>query len=503
MIKKQLISFIIIAFFIIPSINLNAEPEINTLIDLDPLTDVKVTFDLLSIRSLEKDDNHINFKEYIDKYTAPDFYVKIFINDEVKKSKIWFNTRYIYEPDFSFEVDVPDDEELVNIKIQLWDWDLGLNKPCDISSDPSYLLDGYDVEVTYSIKYGAWWGDDHTENEGFNSLSDPSGYGRLNGCDDGSIYQHERDCELQFNIYQNDFDNDGIPFWAEENVFHTDPMVDDSGRDDDNDLIPYEWEYKWGHYTRKNWHSDEINHYWIYDPFSAENHTELDPDEDALNNYEEYLTSQWGSDPFRRDLFVELDEVEGTKFPEESKELLRTVYNRRNLVYHLDDGCMGGHDIIPYDEVSTGSEVRSFYNDYFLQGNEHNWRKGIFHYGVLTNDVDASAPGYCFLPDAYQISSEGMKKKALWPNFDKNTVYASCYMHECGHTLGIFNGNTPGCDDPQSGPFQKNWLKWRPYKSVMNYGYIYRILDYSDGSRGRNDFDDWSRIDLSFFQNSW
>jgi len=85
MIKKQLISFIIIAFFIIPSINLNAEPDINNSIDLDPLTDVKVTFDLLSIRSLEKEDNHINFKEYIDKYTAPDFYVKIFINDEVKK----------------------------------------------------------------------------------------------------------------------------------------------------------------------------------------------------------------------------------------------------------------------------------------------------------------------------------------------------------------------------------------------------------------------------------
>ncbi|OYT29268.1 hypothetical protein B6U98_02860, partial [Thermoplasmatales archaeon ex4572_165] len=65
MIKKRLISFIIIAFFIIPSININAEPDINNSIDLDPLTDVKVTFDLLSIRSLEKDDNHINFKEYI------------------------------------------------------------------------------------------------------------------------------------------------------------------------------------------------------------------------------------------------------------------------------------------------------------------------------------------------------------------------------------------------------------------------------------------------------
>jgi hypothetical protein len=74
-------------------------------------------------------------------------------------------------------------------------------------------------------------------------------------------------------------------------------------------------------------------------------------------------------------------------------------------------------------------------------------------------------------------------------------------MHETGHTLGIFNGNTPGCDDQMGKyPWQKNWWKWRPYKSVMNYGYMYQIVDYSDGSRGKNDFDDWSRLDLTFFQ---
>ena len=80
-------------------------------------------------------------------------------------------------------------------------------------------------------------------------------------------------------------------------------------------------------------------------------------------------------------------------------------------------------------------------------------------------------------------------------------VYASAYMHECGHTLGIFHGNTPGCDDQQSlYPWQLNWWKYRAYKSVMNYGYTYQMLDYSDGSRGKNDFDDWNRIDFRFFQ---
>jgi hypothetical protein len=38
----------------------------------------------------------------------------------------------------------------------------------------------------------------------------------------------------------------------------------------------------------------------------------------------------------------------------------------------------------------------------------------------------------------------------------------------------------------------------------MNYGYMYgsiwNLVDYSDGSRGKNDFDDWNNIDYSYFE---
>ena len=74
-------------------------------------------------------------------------------------------------------------------------------------------------------------------------------------------------------------------------------------------------------------------------------------------------------------------------------------------------------------------------------------------------------------------------------------------MHETGHTLGIFGSNTPGCDDQDSYYMDmKNWWKWRNYQSCMNYGKVYCVVDYSDGSRGKNDFDDWARIDLTLFQ---
>ena len=74
-------------------------------------------------------------------------------------------------------------------------------------------------------------------------------------------------------------------------------------------------------------------------------------------------------------------------------------------------------------------------------------------------------------------------------------------MHELGHTLGLM---WLGGHNTNAYYFwQKDWWKWRPYKSVMNYGYMYGVIwdlvDYSDGSRGRNDFDDWSNLDLEYF----
>jgi hypothetical protein len=34
----------------------------------------------------------------------------------------------------------------------------------------------------------------------------------------------------------------------------------------------------------------------------------------------------------------------------------------------------------------------------------------------------------------------------------------------------------------------------------MNYRYTIHILDYSDGSHGKRDYDDWGNIDLTWFE---
>ncbi len=494
----------------------------STISDYDPLVDISVTVDIQKIRSLEKNNRMINLEQNIDSFSNPDFYVKVTINDEQFTSPVWKNTRYIEDCPFSATLNVPDDEQFVNIKIELWDKNIGLDKRCDISSvhfDSERIRDSFDVDIIYDIKTGHWRGDDF--NYDTQVSADVSGYGRLNGCDDGSAYEEERDVELWFDIYQTDYDHDGIPYWTEKNVYGTNPKVDDRGRDDDNDGVPIEWEWKFGH-IYSFWRHDD---YWIYDPFEWEDHQNMDIDQDGLDNVEEYLTWQWGSNPFRKDIFMEIDQMEigpngeGTHLPELSKDLLKTAYRRQNIVLHIDDGCFGGGQTdIPFDEDTSDQELKQIYHDYFLNGDKDYWRKGVFHYTLLPYHSDRY-PGFVFRGDdqldCCQISMRPHEQiptrlpilfRFYWKNMNMDeihaTVYAGAIMHETGHTLGIFHSNTPGCDD-QIGkkPWHLHFWKWHNYKSVMNYAYVYRMVDYSDGSRGRNDFDDWDRIDLTLFQN--
>ncbi len=141
--------------------------------DFDPLIDIEVTVEIQTIRAFDKQERQLHKREYIDFIGDPDLYVKIIINDEEFISDIWQDTKYIYDTPFSATLNVPDDQEFVDVTIQLWDWNSNGDKLCDIGNENE------DVNLIYNIKTGHWTGDD--------KIGDPSGYGRLNGCDDGSI----------------------------------------------------------------------------------------------------------------------------------------------------------------------------------------------------------------------------------------------------------------------------------------------------------------------------
>jgi len=478
--------------------------------------DYHIIFTVKEIRALDK----------IDFFSDPDFYVKVFINDKKYESPCWENQKYVKEEWSTGPVDVPDDEQNVSIKIQLWDKNDFIDKLCDISSNVDQRLkDQKDIDLIYNLRSGHWRGEDFIYPI-HNVPLDVSGYGRLNGCDDNSIYQRDGDCELLFDITQNDIDGDGIPYWTEVNIFETDPEVDDTGRDDDNDGVPIEWEYKWGHFFVRNWHSGTYESYWQYHPFIEEDHANLDPDEDGLQNTEEYLTSQWGSDPFRQDIFLEIDQMvegpngEGEFVPEASKEYMRDAFAKYNIFFQLDDGWMGGGEkTIPFDYETNGDEMQQLYREYFLHNDFDNWRRGVFHYGLIvykspfagafcwTSDVN-----HCRRTDSILVATLYhedpfepywyfvLRHRTTDRNIQHEIAYASLIMHETGHTLGIYRSNTPGCDNRNSICPGSEWLKYRGYRSCMNYNHVYSIVDYSDGSRGKNDFDDWARINLQLFE---
>ncbi len=482
--------------------------------------DAEITITIKEIRAFDT----------IDSAGKPSFYVKIFVNGMKYTSEVWRQQDHI-KPNWQLTCAVPDNQEWVDIRIQLWDRNPGRDTLCDLSRNYyGTRIDDKDIELFYSIKTGHWDGEDYIYHDPI--LADRSGYGRLNGCDDNSVYQNDRDCELYFDITQNDPDGDGIPYWIETQIYGTDPTVDDTGLDEDDDGAPIEWEHKWGHYLYYNHSSQQVEHAWKYHPFRWENHSEMDPDEDGLDNVEEYMTSQWGSDPFRKDIFLEIDKMElgpngeGQEIPDASIYLLKVPFAKQNILLHIDvegnELTLNGADTIPFDEESSRRDLQEYYLDYFLHGDLNNWRKGVFHYALIVYKADWA--GFVFHNgvdsnlDCLQISTYYHETMFLYKNRIYNALrrgtfsipkqreklYAGVIMHELGHTLGIFNSNTPGCDARGSAsPLNIYFWKYQPYKSVMNYRYVYGgFLDYSDGSRGKNDFDDWDFIDLTLFQRS-
>ncbi|HVQ00050.1 MAG TPA: hypothetical protein VMT57_00900, partial [Candidatus Thermoplasmatota archaeon] len=406
--------------------------------DLDPLVDLAVTVEIQQIRSLEKTAAGTSLPiSKIDTFSDPDFYVKVIIDNQVFKSPVWRNMKYVYYPSWSATANVPDDVEWVNITIQLWDKQLGLDKLCDISDNSQNFIKAYDVDLQYSLKTGHWIGDDWLP--GFWGGADPSGYGRLNGCDDNSYYQNDRDCEMLFNIYQDDYDHDLIPYWTEVNVFHTDPTVNNIGEDLDHDGVPIEWEFKWGYYPTIDWENETLVPAWRYDPNVWEDHLHMDDDQDGLSNVDEARMASWGADPFRKDLFVELDQMQAGPngepaniLPEGAKELLRTAYDQHNVVYHLDDGSMpdSGSEMIPFDNLTTmnfssqNNDLQTIYQDYFLHGDPHNWRRDVFHYGVVIYQC-SMANGNAFGANRFQISYKGLSDKVRKQHLDRDIVFAS------------------------------------------------------------------------------
>lgn len=264
-----------------------------------------------------------------------------------------------------------------------------------------------------------------------------------------------------------------------------------SGNDTDGDGVPDWWEEKYG-----------------YNPLVWDNHAHLDPDGDGLNNIEECYADQWGSNPFKKDLFIEVDYFDSDSNKPTDFWINKMVerFSEHNITLHIDVGQLGGGELIQHTGKFYYEQLNDIYWDYFLHNDLNNPRKGIFHYCYVKNyGPDPDSAGFSIFGwdnlDSWVLFPDGIKDQ--FPSVPRDRIVISVIMHEFGHTLGLFADDCGGNDNEVATmPFTKQFFKYLAYRSIMNYIYTYRILDYSEGKLGRNDYDDWGNLDFSFFKNT-
>jgi parallel beta-helix repeat protein len=289
------------------------------------------------------------------------------------------------------------------------------------------------------------------------------------------------------------------PDWALEKTFQKPTYIDPwpeqiifSDPDTDNDGVPDWWETKWG-----------------YSPDVWDDHQHLDSDNDSLNNIEECYMDSHGSNPFEKDLFLEFDWTEilqgnNTNKPA-STDIAEMIdaFARQNITLHVDTGELGGGEGLPAQTVVSYAEIIMIYWDYFLHNDLNNPRQRIFHYGILCDYSETAGfavMGWNHL-NAFVIGAQSLADNH--PKSSRSWLSLAASMHEVGHTCGLIATKYKGIDNRATiKPYYKEFWIYLPYKSILNYLYTYSFMDYSDGSHGRGDFNDWGNLDFSFFKNT-
>lgn len=214
--------------------------------------------------------------------------------------------------------------------------------------------------------------------------------------------------------------------------------------------------------------------------------TVADTDEDGLPDGAEVNRQDLlpGADPLRKDVYVEIDWMEGSRPPAGPLERVRKHF--RQAPVSNPDGSSGiTLHLVRSEEVplvsplamtaGNGSTTRleTYQNRYFDR------RDAGYRYVLFVDDL--SPPGSRISGTAIL----GEPVAAVERDTDPDRM-GSTFMHELGHTLGLrgFRG------------IDSTTLSMAAYPSVMNYNAPPVFYGYSEGT-GVKDHDDWKQINQS------
>lgn len=405
-------------------------------------------------------------------------------NITIHHSTISYNTHAgILNTDQSRNILVDQCEITKNLRISIYT--THANITCTRNNIYNSLCGLYSEESLCNVQqnwWGSWFGPGLIEREQQDNIK------QLESIVDYMPWEKEKKSDVGASWKINDLFNKPVSFIEVQRNFS---FIES---DTDGDGVPDWWENQYG-----------------YDPIIQENHDLLDPDMDGLNNIEECYTASYGSNPFHRDIFLEIDWMECRTRPNEtnkpSDEYIKKavdIFAVHNISIHIDVGNLDGGEEIPYEKNFSFADLKDFYWDYFLHQDITNPRKGIFHYGLICDYGPAS--GFAVIGwdnlDSFCICAQTLQDNHEIP-YPRQRFIIGSSIHELGHNLGLTVDDHGGNDNKISTlPGTIQWLKYLTYPSCMNYFFTYFILGFSDGSHGLGDFDDWGQMDLSFFKNT-
>ncbi|GAA0575900.1 hypothetical protein GCM10009534_07400 [Kribbella sandramycini] len=187
-----------------------------------------------------------------------------------------------------------------------------------------------------------------------------------------------------------------------------------------------------------------------------------------------------GADPRKKDLFVEMDYMEGRLATTAALDRIVQVFAQApvsnpdgttGIKIHLDAGSargaaydLGGGNLVAYDNDlnPSGSQTTAIKNANFAPA-----RKAVFYYMLWADSYDGGcSSGQAFnIPNDTFIVTVGPK---CWNATDNINV--GTFIHELGHNLGLSHGGS-------------DHVNYKPnYLSVMNYFFQLGGLPKADGT---------------------
>ncbi|MFC4449551.1 hypothetical protein [Halorussus aquaticus] len=299
--------------------------------------------------------------------------------------------------------------------------------------------------------------------------------------DDDGLNDREESAVHETDPVRADTDGDGLPDAAEVNEYPTSATVSDT----DGDGLPDadEVEERSTDPTVADTDDDalddgpEVREYGT-DPTAA------DTDDDGLGDGVEVRggSALAQADPLRKDVFLEIDYMRGTTVPERKLERVERAF--ANAPVTNPDGSSGISLHVRVSDSPIAAEQKTSLSEYsntYYRSAYDTAGNGYFHALVVKEVPDESG-------NRVGLTSTGNSGMIIEDRPSRVRV-AKTIMHELGHNLGLHPDEHRGIDSYEVQP--------KRYPSVMNYhrlGGCDCHYDYSDGSHGPGDFDDWDHI---------